>query len=92
MILLVNDKGSNRLFYLLDWSIPLEIILIVFFVIALLALILFFLAMFKKPKSLVLNRKNLSREDFKKVEKFNDLKNDFELELAQIKKAIRNKK
>ena len=73
-------------FKVLDITIELWVILLVFGLIALVSLTLYFLIVFKKNQKFVFEKEEVNASDFKRLEKFDRLRNDFEIEIASIKK------
>lgn len=88
MLLTVSDLK----FKVLDVEIPLWSILLVFMFIAIVAFTLYLMILLSKGKKFIYENHEVDDKEFKRLEKFEDLRNDFEIELGQIKKIRKSKK
>lgn len=48
--------------------------------------------LFKKNRKFIYEKEEVSGDEFKRLEKFENLRNDFEIELAKVKKSYRSQK
>ncbi|AUM62530.1 TIGR04561 family membrane protein [Spiroplasma monobiae] len=78
-------------FKVLDIAIPLIAVLVVFAFIAIISLTIYFLILFRKNRKFYFEKEEVSANEFKRLEKFEDQRNDFELEIAKIKKIKRER-
>ncbi|WP_338985483.1 TIGR04561 family membrane protein [Spiroplasma endosymbiont of Diplazon laetatorius] len=83
---------SKTVFEVMGLRIPLTVILVVFAIIALASLTIYFLILFRKNRKFYFEKEEVSANEFKRLEKFEDQRNDFELEIAKIKKIQRERK
>jgi integral membrane protein (TIGR04561 family) len=79
-------------FKVLNWTIPLYVFLIIFIVVALICLGLFLFFIFKKSKRIHSEYGNIDTKELKRLENFESERNNFEMEIAKVKKIIRQKK
>jgi integral membrane protein (TIGR04561 family) len=79
-------------FKVLNWNVPLFIFLIIFIVVALICLGLFIFFVAKKTKRHDIEHGTVDVKELKRLETFEDKRNDFETEIAKIKRVIRQQK
>ncbi|WP_339034722.1 TIGR04561 family membrane protein [Spiroplasma endosymbiont of Cantharis rufa] len=83
---------SNTNFKVLDFSLPLWVVLLVFTIIASISLTIYFLILFRKNSKFYFEKEQVSADEFKRLEKFENQRNNFELEIAKIKKIQRDRR
>ncbi|QGS51776.1 TIGR04561 family membrane protein [Spiroplasma tabanidicola] len=83
---------AKTFFKVLTFEIPLWVILLIFALIGIASLSIYFFILFRKNKKFVYEKEEVSAKDFKRLDKFETLRNDFEVEIAQVKKIRRNSK
>jgi len=83
---------ENLTFIVLDVSISIWSILISFAIVAIMTIIIYILIFLKKIKKTFFNFQEVDNTEFKRLEKFETLRNDFEIELGKIKKIRKLKK
>ncbi|ARU91969.1 hypothetical protein SCLARK_001452 [Spiroplasma clarkii] len=83
---------SDLKFIVLDVEIPLWSILLVFMFIALIAFTIYILIFLNKGKNYIFDNQEVDSKEFLRLEKFEDLRNDFEVEIGQIKKIRKSTK
>ncbi len=83
---------SNTNFKVLDFSLPLWVVLLVFTIIASISLTIYFLILFRKNSRFYFEKEQVSADEFKRLEKFENQRNNFELEIAKIKKIQRDRR
>lgn len=96
---MLKNKGDyymlsfeNLTFIVLDVSISIWSILISFAIVAIMTIIIYILIFLKKSKKTFFNSQEVDNIEFKRLEKFETLRNDFEVELGKIKKIRKLKK
>ncbi|QEH61680.1 TIGR04561 family membrane protein [Spiroplasma chinense] len=85
-------QNNGTKFTVLDLDIPLLAILITFAIIGIIALVLFFVILFRKNRTYVFDKEQVNAKDFKRLEKFEQQRDDLELEIAKIKKLRKQAK
>ncbi|QHX36536.1 TIGR04561 family membrane protein [Spiroplasma sp. BIUS-1] len=83
---------SKTVFKVLNVELPLIAVLIVFALIAIISLTIYFLILFRKNRKFYFEKEEVSANEFKRLEKFEDQRNDFELEIAKVRKIQRERK
>ncbi|AUB31416.1 TIGR04561 family membrane protein [Spiroplasma floricola] len=83
---------SRTLFKVLDFELSLTVVLIIFTIIAAVALGIYLLILFQKNRKFYFEKEEVSGDEFKRLEKFEEQRNYFELEIAKIKKIQRERK
>ncbi|WP_339029425.1 MULTISPECIES: TIGR04561 family membrane protein [unclassified Spiroplasma] len=83
---------SKTNFKVLDFSLPLWVVLLVFTIIASISLTIYFLILFRKNSKFYFEKEQVSADEFKRLEKFENQRNNFELEIAKIKKIQRDRR
>ncbi|ALD66215.1 TIGR04561 family membrane protein [Spiroplasma cantharicola] len=82
---------SKTNFKVLDFSLPLWVVLLVFTIIASISLTIYFLILFRKNRKFYFEKEQVSADEFKRLEKFEIQRNNFELEIAKIRKIQRDR-
>ncbi|WP_342275068.1 TIGR04561 family membrane protein [Spiroplasma endosymbiont of Cantharis lateralis] len=83
---------SKTNFKVLDFSLPLWVVLLVFTIIASISFTIYFLILFRKNSKFYFEKEQVSADEFKRLEKFENQRNNFELEIAKIKKIQRDRR
>ncbi|AHB36187.1 TIGR04561 family membrane protein [Spiroplasma apis] len=84
--------ASSTVFKVLNFEVQLWVILLIFAIIGLTSLILYIFVLLKKNRKYLYEKTEVTAKDFKRLEKFEQLRNDFEIELAKIKKYMKSQK
>ncbi|QBQ07546.1 TIGR04561 family membrane protein [Spiroplasma gladiatoris] len=83
---------AKTVFKLLTLEVPLWLILVIFALIGIASLSIYFFVLFKKNRKFVFEKEEVSAQDFKRLDRFENLRNDFEVEIAKVKKIRKNLK
>ncbi|AGR40989.1 TIGR04561 family membrane protein [Spiroplasma taiwanense] len=78
-------------FKVLNFVLPLWLVLLIFAFIGIICLLLYFLILFQKNRKFYFEKEEVSAAEFKRLEKFEMQRNYFELEIAKVKKILKNK-
>ncbi|ASP28512.1 hypothetical protein SCORR_v1c07400 [Spiroplasma corruscae] len=74
-------------FKVLDFTLPLWVVLVVFVLIGAICLGSYLFILLKKKRKYIYEKEEVSVDEFKRLEKFETQRNDFEMEIAKIKKS-----
>ncbi|WP_339022417.1 TIGR04561 family membrane protein [Spiroplasma endosymbiont of Crioceris asparagi] len=77
-------------FIIMDFTISTWVFLLIFMIVAFSALIFYFVFLFKTQKSIMFDKQEINIKDFKRLEEFNNKRNDLEKEISKVKKIIAN--
>ncbi|AGR41994.1 TIGR04561 family membrane protein [Spiroplasma diminutum] len=83
---------SKTVFKVLNFRLPLEVVLIIFAIIAIISLSIYFSILFRRNRKFFFEKEQVSANEFKRLEKFEEERNNFELEIAKIRKIQRDKR
>ncbi|AOG60256.1 hypothetical protein SHELI_v1c03010 [Spiroplasma helicoides] len=75
-----------------NFQLPLWGIIVIFILVGLITLSIYFFILFRKNRKFVFEKEEVSEEEFKRLDKFEEHRNNFEMEIAQVKKIMRNSK
>ncbi|AKU80049.1 TIGR04561 family membrane protein [Spiroplasma turonicum] len=77
-------------FKVLDFSLSLWVVLLIFSFIGIICLVSYLYILFKKNRKFIYEKEEVSADEFKRLEKFENLRNDFEIEIAKVRKTYKS--